>query len=216
MMSRNICLIILFNHKYVQNVKILDKIYSNRFSSIYYVMPFYNGELNGVDGVDESHIITVYESSYCFQGYIAQAYEKIKNEDCTHYLIIADDLLLNPRLNERNLIQELELKNNESYIQEVCSFWRAGGLSAERVFTTLYAFINHYVNYQQEIPSYDKAAKLLQKHGYEITTSLSDEFWMRQFQSGDNRGWLNTSFTQISEIIMRGGGHAISITERLC
>ncbi|MBR1398176.1 MAG: hypothetical protein IJ563_11690, partial [Selenomonadaceae bacterium] len=65
MMSRNICLIILFNHKYVQNVKILDKIYSNRFSSIYYVMPFYNGELNGVDGVDESHIITVYESSYC-------------------------------------------------------------------------------------------------------------------------------------------------------
>ena len=59
-------------------------------------MPFYDGADNDV--------IPVYESSYQFQGYFIQAYDKLKNIPCTHYLFIGDDLIINPDFDEINFI----------------------------------------------------------------------------------------------------------------
>jgi len=91
-MQTKIVLIIIFNHRYDDNLEKLDRIYKNRFSNVYYIMPFYDGP--------RLDVIPVYENSFCFQGYVAQALASFYMRDCTHYVFIGDDLLLNPNLNQ--------------------------------------------------------------------------------------------------------------------
>ena len=94
-----ICLSFVFNHQFEQNIPKLRTIYGERFSTIRYLSPF------STYSVDEE-VIPIYETSIHFQGYFAQAY-KLLPKDCDHYIFCGDDLLLNPRLNENNIIQQL-------------------------------------------------------------------------------------------------------------
>ena len=75
---------------------LLRKIYGERFSDVRFLMPFY-------DGADDD-VIPVYESSHNFQGYFIQAYDKLKDIPCTHYLFIGDDLIINPAFDETNFV----------------------------------------------------------------------------------------------------------------
>ena len=75
-----ICFIIVFNHRFDTNIEILEDIYKNRFENIYFIVPFYNG--------NRKDVITVYESSYNFSGYYAQALEKIYDDRYTHYVLL--------------------------------------------------------------------------------------------------------------------------------
>lgn len=93
------CLVIIFNHRYDKNISKLRRIYGERFSDIKFLMPFYDG--------DDADVIPVYESSYQFQGFLVQAYEKLKNISCTHYLFIADDLIINPKFTENNFADSI-------------------------------------------------------------------------------------------------------------
>ena len=71
-------------------------------------MPFY-------DGID-SDVIPVYESSWQFQGFLIQAYEKLKNIPCTHYLFVADDVIIHPDLNEMNFATQMNIQNKKFLI----------------------------------------------------------------------------------------------------
>lgn len=108
---KDCCLIVIFNHRYDKNICKIRDMYAERFSDIYIVMPFYDGEQ--VDGVT---IIPVYESSWQFHGYISQAYLHI-TEKYKHYIILGDDLILNPNLNEDNIKEYLRLEEADSYIK---------------------------------------------------------------------------------------------------
>ena len=112
-MSR-ICLSFIFNHKYEKNIPKLREIYRNRFSVIKYLSPFstYN---------DDQDVISVYETSINFQGYIAQSF-KFLPEDCDYYIFCADDLLLNPNFNENNILDNLNCKD-ASYIKYLNPVW---------------------------------------------------------------------------------------------
>ncbi|MBN8650204.1 MAG: hypothetical protein J0L67_02190 [Cytophagales bacterium] len=88
-----VALIIIFNHKFEKNLPALKNIYQERFEDIYFVIPFYAGS--------ETNVIPVYDHSYYFQGYIAQALKFISHK-FDHYLFIADDLFLNPAINQSN------------------------------------------------------------------------------------------------------------------
>ena len=72
-------------------------------------MPFYGGE--------RADVIGVFESSYQFQGFFAQGFDKFYGVDFTHYVFAADDLFLNPWLNERNILYELGLDAQSGYIK---------------------------------------------------------------------------------------------------
>ncbi|MBQ4494506.1 MAG: hypothetical protein II968_01940 [Selenomonadaceae bacterium] len=100
-----VCLVIIFNHRYDKNLPLLRKIYGKRFSEIRFLMPFYDGS--------DADVIPVYESSYQFQGFLIQAYEKLKNIPCTHYLFVADDLILHPDLNETNFATQTNIQNKK-------------------------------------------------------------------------------------------------------
>lgn len=106
-----IALFVLYNHKYTKNIKKIESIYFGRFSHIYHLMPFYEGDIENV--------IPVYETSIQFQSYISQAYQKVKKENFTHYFVVADDMILNPCINENNLFSEIGLKENSSFITDL-------------------------------------------------------------------------------------------------
>lgn len=89
-----VCLVVMFNHRFDKNLPLLRKIYGERFSDIKFLMPFYDGA--------DADVIPVYESSHQFQGYFIQAYDKLKDIPCTHYLFIGDDLIIRPDLDEIN------------------------------------------------------------------------------------------------------------------
>src|SRR6185312_1987555 len=64
----------------------------------------------------KKNVIPVYECSYYFQGYVSQGFKSYFKEEYTHYFFVADDLLLNPIINENNYAEHLKLNSNTSFI----------------------------------------------------------------------------------------------------
>lgn len=106
-----VCLIVIYNHNFERNIPVIRKIYAGRFSKVVQVMPFYRG-------TDED-VVGVYEASYQFNGYLAQAHSRIRELDCTHYVVVADDMILNPRIDETNIIAELKLGLNDAFVSSL-------------------------------------------------------------------------------------------------
>jgi len=104
----SVALIIIYNHQYNKNIEILEQIYKGRFSNIYHLVPFYNGE--------KPNVIPVYENSYYFQGYVAQGFKSYFRKDYAHYFFIADDLILNPIIDETNYTSYLNLNSNSCFL----------------------------------------------------------------------------------------------------
>lgn len=175
-----VCLVIIFNHKYNKNIPLLQKIYGDKFQNVYYIVPFYS---ETVEGVKKENIIQVYETSYCFQGYIAQAYEKIRRDCYSHYIFIADDQILNPKLNEGNIIREMGLSLNESYIKEIIPYdeIRKGSLvdKSNKLYNIISAFsVNVGVSFISEIPSYNDAVKKCESFGLRVPIKLPLSFFL--------------------------------------
>jgi hypothetical protein len=105
-----IALLVVYNHRYDKNIPIIENLYAGKFSHLYHVIPFYEG--------DKENVLPVYESSYRFQSYIAQAYRQIllKCDDYTHYFVVADDMLLNPAVNEHNLFEFINIERDTCFI----------------------------------------------------------------------------------------------------
>lgn len=148
-MKQKICLLILFNHRFDKNLPLLDKMYKERFSNIRYIVPFYDG--------DRSDVIPVYARSIFFQSYIAQAYNVLKKESFDYYYIIADDMIINPQINENNIIEFFELEKGQSWIPHLRRikdqqyFW-IGTLSA---YT--YRPVQKYLEIKNELPTVEEA-----------------------------------------------------------
>ena len=105
-----ICLCIIFNHAFPQNIPKLRKIYSSRFSNIKFIVPFIKS--------DDPDIITIYRGSYSHAAFITDAYRDLQVIKCSHYVILQDDVLLAPSLNEHNILQIFKLKEASGFIGE--------------------------------------------------------------------------------------------------
>ena len=71
-------------------------------------MLFYQG--------DNPRIIAVYDSSHQFNNYITQAYDRLTAKPFTHYVFVADDMIVRQDLNENNILHELRLDKDSAYI----------------------------------------------------------------------------------------------------
>lgn len=166
-----IALIIIYNHRYDKNIEILEKIYKERFSNIYHLIPFYNGH--------KDNVIPVYENSYYFQGYVAQGFKHFFKEEYTHYLFIADDLLLNPEINEGNYITEFQLNRNTCFLT---SFINLSDIPINkywpRVNEAFYYKINQLgIEASNELPSYDKALQAFLQFDLKNEALVFDQIW---------------------------------------
>lgn len=153
----DVCLVIIFNHRYDKNLRVLEDIYKNRFSNRYYLVPFYDGDMKNV--------IPVYGRSIFFQGYIAQGANVFVNQAFQHYLFVADDMLIHPGINENNYKEFFEVEDEQSYISELRplqnmgTFW-IGSLSAAYYFKK-----QKYIEVEHELPEEEVAKNLLAKQG---------------------------------------------------
>lgn len=153
-----IVLAIIYNHRYDKNIPILEKIYNGKFSHIYHIVPFYDGEL--------TNVIPVYESSFCFSGYISQAYSHLGKMGFTHFFFVADDMLINPSINEHNIFSKLSVGKNESYIDELKSL-----TVREKYWPHLYSALCYNPNQlgveiKNILPAHSKAKEILSRFGF--------------------------------------------------
>ena len=109
MSESEICLIVVFNHRYDGNIDKLEKIYANRFKNILFLVPSYDG--------NKSNVIPVYIKPELFQGFFIQAFEKFFDDKYSHYVFLADDLVLNQNINAENILNELKLEKDSAFIK---------------------------------------------------------------------------------------------------
>lgn len=103
--------IFLFNNRFEPNVPILDDLYRDRFSRRTYVMPFAT--------LDRPDVVRVQEAGWYFHGHLAQAADRILDDAVTHYVVISDDLVLNPAINEDNILDKLNLGERAAWIKSL-------------------------------------------------------------------------------------------------
>lgn len=155
-----VALIIIYNHRYDVNIERLEAIYGERFSSIYHLVPFYDGT--------KPNVIAVYESSHYFQGYVAQGLSTYFDDRFEHYFFIGDDLLLNPAINEKNYKECLQLDDHASFIPGLINLHEAdrGWARVGEAFEWTPATAG--VEAGKELPGNDEALKRFKHHGLSI------------------------------------------------
>ncbi len=166
-----VALVIIYNHQYNKNIEILERIYSNRFSNIYHLVPFYTGEKNNV--------IPVYCSSIYFEGYAAQGLKSYFKEEFTHYFFIADDLILNPVINENNYKQYLKLEENTCFIPRLSPLNESPDFWPANFYAILYDGTSAGVEAVRLLPDYNEASRRLTHHGIENGTLHFNQIWKK-------------------------------------
>jgi hypothetical protein len=170
-MKEEVVLIIIYNHRYDENIEILERLYKKRFSNIFHLMPFYNGE--------KSNVISVYENSHFFQGYIAQGFNQYFKKEFSHYLFIADDLILNPVITEKSYKEYFKLDGETSFITELVTlheredFWRR--------HKEAYDYTPNIIGIEvmNEIPTYEDALIQFNKLNLVIDSLRFDQIYPR-------------------------------------
>lgn len=150
-------LVIIYNHRFEQNIEVLERVYRSRFSHIFHLVPFYQG--------DRPNVIPVYDNSYYFQGFLAQGFRSFYQPDFTHYFFIADDMILNPRVNEENFTDELPLSPGYSFISNFSNYNanREKGFWDRVDMAYKWKFHQNGLQGARELPSPEAAAEKFQK-----------------------------------------------------
>jgi len=191
-----VALIIIYNHQYNKNIDILERIYKDRFSNIYHLVPFYNGE--------KQNVIPVYECSYYFQGYVSQGFKGYFKEDYTHYFFVADDLILNPIINEFNYSEHLKLNPNSCFIPGFITlhnrdkYW-------PRVGEAFRWSINvQGVEAKNQLPDYENALQKFQQFDLTIEPLRFNQIWKTPSSLRDwIRPFISRQFFKHSKFTLR-------------
>lgn len=171
---KKVGLLIIYNHRYDKNMPRLEEIYRGRFSYLFHIVPFYDGK--------QENVIPVYESSYHFSGYISQTYAHLKDKGFTHFFVVADDMIINPNLNENNLWHQMGISIDECYIdglivlQERKMFW------SHLLQAMDYVVTKEGVEISSILPSIKEAKECFDKHGLSYAPISKNLFmkWIKQ------------------------------------
>lgn len=191
-------LIIIYNHKFEKNISILESLYKDRFSKIYHLMPFYRG--------DRENVISVYESSYYFQGYIAQGCKTFYEEKISRYVFIGDDVLLHPAINENNIDNYFGTDDDTCFIPHAYPFGKQMGYWNRNKDALKFKYYNNDdskyggVEALQELPPLAEAKDLLKRHGFEVESLYFEQLYGK-LSMKSMKGWKNI-FTKIYHLLL--------------
>lgn len=151
-------LAIVYNHRFEQNLPKLRKLYGSRFTLLRQLMPYPRTLADDV--------IPVYDTSYRFQSFFAQAWQHLEALDADFYAFVGDDFILNPALDEANLASSLKLDDQTSFISELLPVTRAPA-AWWRLRTVLKELrvADGYFKWQAELPPVDEALKKFEALG---------------------------------------------------
>ena len=154
------CLVVVFNHRFERNLPRLRALYRGRFSLVRFLVPFYRGE--------DRDVVPVFESSATFQGYFAQAQRHLMAEGISHFVLVADDLLLNPAINEGNLHIYLRLQPGGGYTKYLEPFSSMTSRWTHFNRTLRALRFDEFVNARAELPPRAEAVARLAAHGLTV------------------------------------------------
>jgi exonuclease III len=152
-----ICLVILYNHRFEKNIDKLNRLYSQRFTNIIHIVPFFESA--------DKNVHTVYEASYFFQNHINQAFRNFDYQQFDHYVFVGDDLILHPEIDENNILERLNLGNDSGYIKELKPLHKVHHLWLDKYNITT-AFNNPGFDYLSQLPPL--AEQLVRLKNYNI------------------------------------------------
>jgi len=165
----DVCVVFIHNHRFDENTGRLEQLYAARFPDHFHLVPFYAGS--------QPNVIPVYESSLCFQGFVAQAERILLQREFGHYVFVADDLVINPNLNSGNIIRELGLETDAGYIKRVHSY----NFAWQHAVPSMVALASHGIDWAKEVPTFEEAAAALGAKGYPL-----DRIAWKHFAHGIN------------------------------
>ncbi|WP_174300682.1 hypothetical protein [Caulobacter sp. S45] len=105
---------VLFNHPFPANIPALKAIYADRFEDVMFVQPMAPSE--------DPEVLTSYSGAYGFHGMMVDAIPRILALGAEHVVFIHDDVLLNPLLNENNIVDRLGLTADGAFLPEFKAF----------------------------------------------------------------------------------------------
>jgi hypothetical protein len=193
MNTNNIALIVIYNHRFDENIDRIEKLYSGRFSNIYHLIPFYDGT--------KENVIPVYGRSVFFESYVAQGFNSFYNSRYTHYFFVADDMIINPAISEISLKSFFRLNDTQSYISSLIplhtlkKIW-IGGLSA-----FFYIKRQKYVETTNELPKEEESMLRFYKQGINIEKmtrkNIFGSFSLKINSLGKKAGFILRLYTYI-------------------
>lgn len=163
-----IALVIIYNHQYNKNIDLLERIYHVRFRHIYHLVPFYRG--------NRKNVIPVYENSFQFQGYIAQGMKSFFKAEYTHYFFVADDLMINPIINENNFASVLKIKKNDCFFPEFVELNKCGEWARARE-AYQWTIAVRGIEAQGQLPHHDQALEKLKRLGLDAKPLGFEQIW---------------------------------------
>ncbi len=166
---KNVALIVIYNHQYNDNIDIIESIYKNRFSNIYHLMPFYIG--------NRKNVISVYENSYYFQGFVSQSAKILKGLNFTHYFYIADDMLLNPMINEGNYVEFFKLKDDDNFFPGFISLHNSEVWWERALEAYNWKSNPNGIEINNLLPNYNDVLKMFEKHKLDVRPLKFQQIW---------------------------------------
>ena len=185
-----IALVVIYNHRYDSNISRVEDLYRGRFTNIFHLVPFYDGGRPGV--------IPVYENSFRFQGYIAQGFKHFFMPEFEHYLFIADDLVLNPVINENNHREKLGLATGSSFIPHLISLHGMRNYWPRIREAYEFTVKKKGIEILKELPGYDDALRQFAAHGLEIKPLRHRQVFPSPGRSV--RAWLRLVFSRQKQL----------------
>lgn len=158
-MNTKIALLIIYNHRYDKNISRINQIYSGRFEHIYHIVPFYDGELENV--------IPVYDNSFQFQGYICQAYQHLKDKGFTHFVAVADDMVINPALNASNFFELTGIDYKSCFTHELKDSVTLNPKWYHTKDIVRFSVFHRGVEIDNILPSTEQAIQTFSAHGFQ-------------------------------------------------
>jgi hypothetical protein len=159
-----VALIIIYNHRFDANIPKLEKIYENRFSTIFHLVPFYDGDL--------PNVIPVFENSFYFQGYIPQSKHILNKINSSHFVFVGDDLILHPDINENNILKELNVTEDGAFLPWSWGIITKISMEWANTFPSINSFyiedylLHHAPDWKKMLPERDTAIQKLKKLGF--------------------------------------------------
>lgn len=101
------CLVVIYNHQFTGNIEKIEKLYGDRFDKIFHVMPFYTG--------DRENVVSVYENSYQFSGYVTQAMDKFYSDEYDYFAFMGDDVMLHPDFSKDTIEDMLKINADTGF-----------------------------------------------------------------------------------------------------
>ena len=163
----SVALVVVYNERFEENIPIVEKIYKDRFSHIYHLMPYYQGA--------QENVIKVVGTKDFFQSYISQGYKFYCKSEFTHYMFIADDLLLNPQINEKNYCKYFNINRNQSFITSLVELEQEESIRRQARWLRYWALLPYACNSNilrkyvgKQLPSYDEAINRFREFGFSV------------------------------------------------